>query len=98
MESQNNITRPSREEQRKERRKNERAASRERETKSKNDGDKVRIRILPIWLRILLVLAGSIIAVFLGLIIGYAVIGDGSFGEVFKMSTWTHIIDLVLKE
>lgn len=98
MESQNNITRPSREEQRKERRRNERAASRERETKSKNSDGKVRIRILPIWLRILLVLAGSIIAVFLGLTIGYAVIGDGSFGEVFKMSTWTHIIDLVLKE
>lgn len=98
MESQNNTLRPSREEQRKERRLKERSASRERAKKPTNDNEKVRIRIIPIWLRILLVIAGCLFAVLLGLTIGYAIIGEGSFGEIFKISTWTHMIDLVLKE
>ena len=98
MESQNLTTRSSREEQRKVRKSKKLADSSDKFDKRLYEEDKVRIRIFPIWLRILLVIALSFIAVIVGLVIGYAVLGDGTFGEVFKMSTWTHIIDLVLKE
>ncbi|KPL59340.1 DNA-directed RNA polymerase subunit beta [Rossellomorea vietnamensis] len=58
----------------------------------------VRVRMLPIWLRILLfilLLAGSLI---LGAIIGFAGIGNGDAADVFKAETWQHIIDIVVKK
>ncbi|WP_064091912.1 DNA-directed RNA polymerase subunit beta [Rossellomorea aquimaris] len=57
----------------------------------------VRVRMLPIWLRILLfvlLLAGSLV---LGAMVGYGVIGDGNPSDVFKAKTWQHIIDIVQK-
>ncbi|NMH70568.1 DNA-directed RNA polymerase subunit beta [Bacillus sp. RO3] len=57
----------------------------------------VRVRMLPIWLRILLfilLLAGSLA---LGAIVGFAGIGDGKVADVFKAETWQHIIDIVTK-
>ena len=58
----------------------------------------VRVRMLPIWLRILLfilLLAGSLV---LGAIIGFAGIGNGNAADVFKAETWQHIIDIVVKK
>ncbi|MGG4166075.1 DNA-directed RNA polymerase subunit beta [Rossellomorea vietnamensis] len=58
----------------------------------------VRVRMLPIWLRILLfilLLAGSLI---LGAVIGFAGIGNGDAADVFKAETWQHIIDIVVKK
>ncbi|PFA68215.1 hydroxymyristoyl-ACP dehydratase [Bacillus sp. AFS015802] len=58
----------------------------------------VRVRMLPIWLRILLfilLLAGSLA---LGAVIGFAGIGDGKAADVFKAETWQHIVDIVMKK
>ncbi|WP_061808926.1 DNA-directed RNA polymerase subunit beta [Rossellomorea vietnamensis] len=58
----------------------------------------VRVRMLPIWLRILLfilLLAGSLV---LGAVIGFAGIGNGNAADVFKVETWQHIIDIVVKK
>jgi ABC-type Fe3+ transport system permease subunit len=58
----------------------------------------VRVRMLPIWLRILLfilLLAGSLA---LGAVVGFAGIGDGRAADVFKAETWQHIIDIVIKK
>jgi hypothetical protein len=58
----------------------------------------VRIRLLPIWLRIILfvvLLAGSLIG---GAMVGYGVIGDGKAMDVFEKSTWQHIVDIVMKD
>ncbi len=55
----------------------------------------IRVRMFPIWVRILLFLlliAGSLA---LGLMVGYGVLGGGNPKDVFEKSTWQHIIDLV---
>jgi polyferredoxin len=71
-----------------------REARREKREKKK----KIRIRLFPIWLRILIVLFLIVVCFFVGAMIGYGVIGDGNPFDVFKKSTWTHIYDIVNKE
>ncbi|WP_318617025.1 DNA-directed RNA polymerase subunit beta [Sporosarcina sp. YIM B06819] len=55
----------------------------------------VQIRLLPIWLRVILVLLLLVGAAILGAIIGYGYIGDGEPTDVLKKETWTHIIDII---
>lgn len=55
----------------------------------------VRIRLLPIWLRIILVLLLFIIVTAIGLVFGYSVIGEGQSGDALKWSTWKHILDIM---
>lgn len=59
---------------------------------------RIRIRLIPIWLRIIIVLVLMIVFFFIGTMIGYGIIGDGNPFDVFKKSTWTHIFDIVNKE
>ncbi len=54
-----------------------------------------RYRLIPIWLRILLILALCVIAVIAGAYVGYVILGHGDSGDVFKKETWQHIVDLV---
>ncbi|MEK3806924.1 DNA-directed RNA polymerase subunit beta [Bacillus sp. FSL H8-0547] len=59
---------------------------------------KIRIRLIPIWLRIILLLLFMAIAVTSGAMIGYGVLGDGKPTDIFDKQTWQHVIDLVEKE
>ncbi len=59
---------------------------------------KPRIRLIPIWLRLLLVALLLVASLVAGAMIGYGVIGDGSPADVFKKSTWVKISDIVKKE
>lgn len=59
---------------------------------------KARVRLIPIWLRIIIVLFFILISTVFGVLVGYGVIGDGNMGDALKPSTWQHIIDLVEKE
>ena len=58
---------------------------------------KITLYILLKVSRILLVPALCIAALFIGLSIGYATIGGGSAGDVFKFETWKHLYDLVFE-
>lgn len=58
---------------------------------------RLRVRIFPIWLRIIVTLLFCMIALVVGLMVGYGVIGDGSPLDVLKIETWQHIIDIVTK-
>lgn len=63
-----------------------------------NDGRvSVRLRLIPIWLRLVIILVVSVIAAFVGAYFGYVILGDGKSSEVFSPSTWQHIFDLVNK-
>jgi hypothetical protein len=55
----------------------------------------VQIRLFPIWLRIIIVLALIVIAAALGAMIGYGVIGDGKAADALKWETWQHILDIM---
>ena len=55
----------------------------------------VRIRLLPIWLRIILLLLLFIVVAAIGLVFGYSVIGEGQSGDALKWSTWKHILDIM---
>ena len=59
---------------------------------------RVRIRMIPIWLRLVLLVVSILICVMAGAAVGYGMLGGGNMGDVFRESTWTHILDLVNKE
>lgn len=52
-------------------------------------------RIFPIWLRVLIVFLLSFLAVILGLIVGYSIIGGGEPMEVLEFEFWQHLIDII---
>lgn len=55
----------------------------------------VQIRLIPIWLRVVLVLVLIVVAAILGTMVGYSVIGQGKAMDVFKIETWQHIFDIM---
>ncbi|KHF38745.1 hypothetical protein LQ50_19505 [Halalkalibacter okhensis] len=66
-----------------------------REARRKKRPKKERLRLIPIWLRLLLAIllvGGSLI---LGVILGYSVIGGKDAGEATKPETWYHIVDMI---
>ncbi|SFK15810.1 Type VI secretion system protein DotU [Halobacillus dabanensis] len=74
------------------------SSSKEQSSEKKEKAPKKgRRRILPIWLRIILVLLFSVAALVIGLMIGYGVIGDGNPTDALEMETWRHIWDIVMK-
>ncbi|WP_226581377.1 DNA-directed RNA polymerase subunit beta [Halobacillus litoralis] len=65
--------------------------------RKENVSKKGRRRILPIWLRIILVLLFSAIALLIGLMVGYGVLGDGNPTDALNLDTWKHIWNIVTK-
>ena len=68
------------------------------EEKHAENENKIRIRLIPIWLRVIMIIGLIFVSMTLGAAIGYGVLGDGKVSDVFKPSTWTHLIDLVQVE
>ncbi len=66
--------------------------------KKTGQDQKIRIRLVPLWARIIIVLVLTMMALVGGAMVGYSVMGDGKATDVFKKSTWTHIVDLVNKD
>ena len=52
-------------------------------------------RLIPIWLRILLVVLFITIAGASGLMIGFGVIGGGNPTDILKWETWEHILNMI---
>ncbi|QFT90873.1 DNA-directed RNA polymerase subunit beta [Bacillus sp. THAF10] len=77
-------------------RKETRASEQEQEKAPKKL--KWRIRLIPIWLRLVIILAIMAVAVVAGAMFGYAILGGGEPMDVLKKETWQHILDLVNKD
>ncbi|WP_075983152.1 DNA-directed RNA polymerase subunit beta [Bacillus massilinigeriensis] len=79
----------------------EREHNRDRENQTEKLSERrkrIRVRLIPVWLRVVIVAIMIVFAVMIGAIFGYSVLGDGKAGDVFQKSTWTHMVDLVKKE
>ncbi|WP_409296035.1 DNA-directed RNA polymerase subunit beta [Peribacillus sp. SCS-26] len=59
---------------------------------------KIRVRLIPIWLRLVIVAFLIAFSAAAGAMVGYSILGSGKPFDVFKKSTWTHIGDLVNKD
>lgn len=55
----------------------------------------IRTRLLPIWLRLILVTVLLAVSLVLGAMFGYGVVGDGDPLDVLEKETWQHIYDVV---
>ncbi|EMT45988.1 DNA-directed RNA polymerase subunit beta [Anoxybacillus flavithermus] len=64
----------------------------------KQTKQRLRRRLIPIWLRLLLVLCFITMSALAGAMVGYGVLGDGNPFEALKPATWQHIIDLIEKQ
>ena len=58
---------------------------------------RIRVRLVPIWLRLVIVIVLIGLAALAGAVVGYSVIGGGSAWDVLQRSTWTHIVDIINK-
>jgi len=59
---------------------------------------KIRVRLIPIWLRLIVVAVLLALSIIIGAVIGYSVLGNGKAVDTFNNETWTHIFDLVNKK
>ncbi len=59
---------------------------------------KRRVRLIPMWLRFIIVPALLFLSLIIGAMVGYSVLGDGHPFDVLKKSTWQHIVQLVTED
>jgi len=83
---------------REEAKKSKKAKKQSKSDEQQQSQKKVRIRLVPIWLRVVLVLLLMVAATVAGLVVGYGVIGSGNPEDALNQSTWQHILDLVEKK
>ncbi|HET7581099.1 MAG TPA: DNA-directed RNA polymerase subunit beta [Bacillales bacterium] len=73
--------------------------SRENRSKQeKREKHRYRTRLIPIWLRLIIVIclfAGSLVV---GAMVGYGVVGKGDPMDVFHKHTWKHVYNVVYKD
>ena len=72
--------------------KEERKQNTEEKASSKQ---KVRVRLFPVWLRVIVIILLMALSIMAGAVVGYSVMGSGKASDTFKKETWTHIVDLV---
>jgi anti-sigma factor RsiW len=82
----------------KEEKKEERQEEKQAEQRALRLWKRERIRMVPIWLRLVIVAVLIVVSTVTGAIIGYGVIGDGKPLDALKPSTWQHIVDIVEKD
>lgn len=59
---------------------------------------KIKVRLIPIWLRLIIITFLLLLSFVIGVVGGYSMLGDGKMTDAFKKSTWQHIVDLVKKD
>lgn len=74
----------------------ENVSSREAMRKKEQEATKkLRVRVFPVWLRLIVILVLCVIALVGGAMMGYGIIGKGNPLDIFDIKTWTHIRDII---
>lgn len=68
------------------------------ERKQKRSLRRPRRRLIPIWLRLVIVFVLVLLSGMIGAMVGYGVIGEGNAWDALKPATWQHIVDLIEKQ
>ncbi|WEG13135.1 DNA-directed RNA polymerase subunit beta [Pullulanibacillus sp. KACC 23026] len=63
--------------------------------KEEQETKRLKVRLFPIWLRLVIILVLCIVATIGGSMVGYGFIGKGNPMDVFNLHTWTHIRDII---
>lgn len=71
---------------------------REQKKQQKRGKHRYRIRLIPIWLRLLIVLVLLAASLTAGTMVGYGVVGKGDPMDVFNKKTWMHVYNVVYKD
>ncbi|SDI03425.1 DNA-directed RNA polymerase subunit beta [Alteribacillus persepolensis] len=53
------------------------------------------VRLVPIWARLVIVLLLFLFSIIAGLLVGYALIGEGSSFNILKWETWQSMMDFI---
>lgn len=73
--------------------------SEEKETITMNDRrKKIRVRLIPVWVKVLIVVVLFFVSLSAGMVVGYGVIGNGKPSEALQKDTWVHILDIINKK
>jgi hypothetical protein len=59
---------------------------------------KIRVRLIPVWVKVAIVIFLTIASMLVGTVVGYGVIGNGKPSEALQRGTWTHIMDIINKK
>lgn len=57
-----------------------------------------RIRLIPVWLKVLISICLFAVSLALGLMFGYGFIGDGEPRDALNLDTWYHIYDIIFED
>jgi hypothetical protein len=60
--------------------------------------EKIRVRLIPVWVKVLIVVLLTAASLLAGTVVGYGVIGNGNPGDALQKETWTHILDIINKK
>ncbi|WP_236035077.1 DNA-directed RNA polymerase subunit beta [Alkalihalobacterium elongatum] len=56
---------------------------------------KERIRLIPIWLRVVIVILLCGLSLIAGLMFGYGIVGNGTPSDILQRETWEHIYNII---
>jgi hypothetical protein len=59
---------------------------------------KIRVRLIPVWVKVAIVILLTIASMLAGTVVGYGVIGNGKPSEALQKGTWMHIVDIINKK
>jgi hypothetical protein len=60
--------------------------------------EKIRVRLIPVWVKVLIVVLLTAASLLAGTVVGYGVIGNGKPADALQKETWTHILDIINKK
>jgi phosphate/sulfate permease len=57
-----------------------------------------RIRLIPIWVRLVIIITALLVSLALGAMVGYGIVGEGGDPlDIFDVETWYHIYDMIFE-